>query len=158
MRIKWTINKKRGNFRPCLNYTITLETFEKDLAVNALTIKSLIPRIPNPTQAFCLPGTDERDASWTAGDYHHISVPYFKNGEVREFIRLPFRESGRYPEVEASFKLLRQAYEDVVQAAYSRSPICQQGEMDISGDTKKVIAARVAGSKLLNLYGTAPMN
>ena len=158
MRIKWTITKKRGNFRPHLNYTITLETFEKDLAVNALTIKSLIPRIPNPSRAFCMPGEDERDPSWTANDYHYMSVPYFKTGEVREFIRLPFWESGHHPEVEGSFSLLRQAYEEVVKQAYNFGPISENGEMDISAATQKAVAARVAGAKLLNLYGNSRMN
>lgn len=161
MRIQWTIEKKRGNFRPTLTYTITLETFEKELAVNALSIKSRIPRIPNSHCHFCLPGEDERDASWTPERYHYISVPsvtYLKNGEIRKVIRLPFREHGEYPEIEESFESIRNSYEDIVKQAYSHSPISERGEMNISAETRKIIAARVVGAKLLNLYGNDRIN
>lgn len=156
MRIQWNIHKKRGNFRPVLAWTITLETFEIDLAVDALTIKSLIPRVPNSHQAFCLPGVDERVHNWAPERYHYLSLPsvtYIKNREIRNNIRLPFRESGEYPEVEESFEMLKTSYEDILRQTYGHGPISERGEMDISSDTKKMIAAKVAGAKLLNLYG-----
>ena len=43
MRITWKIEKKRGNLRPVLTYTVTLEDFERALATPPLTITSLIP-------------------------------------------------------------------------------------------------------------------
>lgn len=152
MRIQWTIEKKRGNFRPTLSYTIRLETFEKELAVNALSIKSRIPRIPNSQCHVCLPGDDERDASWAPKRYHYISVPsvtYIKDREIQDSIRLPFRESGEYPEIEESFEILRNSYEDIVKQAYSQDPVSGQGEMDIFSENRKNTAAEM----LKNSYG-----
>ncbi len=60
MQITWNIQKKRGNFRPCLNYSLILESFEKKLAINAIQIETLIPQIPNPHQNYCMPGENER--------------------------------------------------------------------------------------------------
>ena len=159
MRIQWTIEKKRGNFRPLLTYTITMESFEIDLAVSALNIKSLIPRIPNAREAYCLPGEDERSASWEPARYHYLSIPsvtYLKDRTIEKTIRLPFRESGEYPEVEASFEALRTAYEEIVKEAYGHGAIFEQDEMDLSPETRTVIAAKVAGAKLLSLYGSEP--
>lgn len=156
MQINWTIEKKRGNFRPLLSYTITLESFEVELAVSSLNIKSFIPRIPNAREAHCLPGEGERSASWTPSRYHYLSIPsvtYLKESTIENTIRLPFRESGEYPEVEASFEKLKRAYEEIVREAYSLEPISQSGEMELSTDTKRAIAAKVTGAKLLGLFG-----
>ena len=46
MRITWKIEKKRGNLRPVLTYTVTLEDFERQLATPPLSITSLIPEPP----------------------------------------------------------------------------------------------------------------
>lgn len=153
MRIKWNIKKKRGNFRPSLNYIITLESFEIKLAVNAVSIHSTIPRILKPHLSFCLPGENERDSAWEPESFHFLSVPYFKDGQISEFIRLPFRSSGEYPEVKASFEKLRKAYEIVVQKAYGLAPIEREEELDISQDTKVQIAAMVTADRFLDLYG-----
>lgn len=161
MRIQWSIDKKRGNFRPTLTYTITLEPFEKELAVNALTVKSLIPRIPHARRPFCLPGEDERTGAWVPERYHYLcipSAPYLKDNEIKNVIRLPFREEGEYPEVEDSFEVLRHAYEKIVKQAYGHGPISRQGDMEMTPETKRTIAAKIARAKLLNVYGTDRMS
>lgn len=149
MEIKWHIRKKRGNFRPSLNYHIRLEPFEKELAVHAVSIESRIPLVPNPHQGFCLPGENERAPAWKPALFHSLSVPHFKKGEISGFIRLPFRASGEYPEVEASFADLRTAYEKVVNEAYGRTPIDRTGEMGISTATRETIAAAVTARRML---------
>jgi len=149
MKINWTITKKRGNHRSSLNYHISLETFEKDLAVHAVCIQSLIPKIPNSHQSFCLPNENERHPKWMPALFHSISVPYFKNGEISEFIRLPFRSSGEYPEVKASFLMLQEQFEKIVQQAYGHAPVDIQDELDISPETKTRIAPGVAAQKML---------
>lgn len=155
MKINWTIAKKRGNFRPSLNYRITLEAFEKKLAVNAVSIKSTIPEIPNPHQGFCLPDTNERIPHWEASNCHYLSVPYFKKGEVNGFIRLPFRESREYPEVAASFQTLRESYETVVRQAYGQEPLHLENELDMSRRTKQEIAATITAATLFNNFATS---
>jgi hypothetical protein len=149
MQIKWRIDKKRGNFRPSLNYHIRLEAFEKELAVHAVSIQSRIPLIPNPHLRACMPGENERTAGWAPTRFHTLSVPYYKKGEIGEFIRLPFRASGEYPEVDTSFAALRAAYETVVRAVLAQSPIARQGEMGISPSTRETIAAAVTARRML---------
>ena len=151
---KWKINKKRGNYRAGLKYTITLEEYERELAVHAVNIRSFIPIIPDSHQNYCLPGCHERYSGWKAENYHYINVPYFKEGELSNFILLPFRESGCYPEVEQSFIKLRHIYEEVVKEAYGWEAVSYEAELDTSKETKKHIAARVTAGKILALYGT----
>ena len=153
MQITWKINKKRGNHRPTLNYTITLEKFERDLAIHAVHVESRIPEIPSPHQSFCMPGINERARSWRPERFHRIQVPWFKNGSVTEFIRLPFRESGEYPEVEAAFKALREVYEGKVCEAYGQQPIEASGELDMTAGTRKEVSAGVTACRLLSLFG-----
>jgi hypothetical protein len=72
------------------------------------------------------------------------TVPPF--GEV---IRLPFRTSGEYPEVSASFAALRTAYEEIVKAVHAQPPIARQGEMGIRPSTRETIAAAVTARRML---------
>ena len=155
MKVDWQILKKRGNFRPTLTYTITLEPFEKKLAVHAVWVESHIPEIPNPSQRYCLPGENERSPVWIPSEFHRLQVPFFKIGERRDFMRLPFRESGEYPEVESSFLALRNAYETVVKTVYGKEPIHQRGALDMSPETRTCVAARVTADRLLNLFEPA---
>ncbi len=150
MKITWNIKKKRGNHRPLLTYLIELEKFEQELAVPSINLRSSIPKISNPTATHCLPGEHERHPAWQPSEFHMICVPYFKDGSRSESIRLPFRESGEYPEIEASFTELRNRYEEVVKNAYAQEPIQDHGRLDISKETKKVIAASLTAKKMLN--------
>lgn len=158
MQIDWKITKKRGNHRPTLNYTITLEAFEKKLAIHAVNVQSRIPEIPNSHESFCLPGENERHCEWCPKGFHRIQVPYFKKGVSHEFIRLPFRESGEYPEVEASFKALREHYETQVRHAYGHSPFETQGSLGITRVTRKQVAAKVTAERLLGLFSPNGQN
>lgn len=155
MKIDWQITKKRGNFRPTLKYAIGLESFEKKLAMQAVWVESRIPEIPNPSQRYCLPGENERSPLWKPSGFHRLQVPFFKTGERRDFLRLPYRESGEYPEVETSFRALRNAYEAVVRRVYGQGPIEQAGSLDMSPETRTCVAARVTAERLLDLFGPA---
>jgi len=154
MQINWTITKKRGNFRPSLNYKITLEVFEKKLAVNAISIKSTIPDIPDSHQEFCLPDSNERNPQWIASNFHYLSVPYFKKGKASGFIRLPFRNSRGYPEVGASFQQLRYEYEAVVRQAYCQKPLHLENELGMSHETKQEIAATITAAAIFNNFAS----
>ncbi|WP_310598654.1 hypothetical protein [Desulfobulbus sp.] len=149
MRIVWQIEKQRGNYRPSLNFTLELEEYEQRLAVEAVNVRSLIPRIEAPHQMYCLPGRFERAAGWCPLDYHWLAAPFFRDGSRHGFIRLPFRESGSYPEVEQSFTLLRETHEEVVRQAYSWEPISESHRMDISPDGRRAIAAKLTAERLL---------
>ncbi|PIE66522.1 MAG: hypothetical protein CSA26_00530 [Desulfobacterales bacterium] len=149
MRINWKIVKQRGNYRPSLRYKLTLEEYERELAAHSVKIQSFLPCLGNPHQSFCLPGTFERSAEWQPVDYQWITTPSFKEGWLENYIRLPFRESGKYPEVEQSFILLREQHEQVIKAAYGWEPIDCTGELDTSNDTKEVIAAALTAQKMI---------
>ncbi len=149
MKINWRITKKQGNHRSSLNYHISLESFEKELAIHAVRIQSLIPELPNSHQSSCFPLENERHPAWTPVAFHSISTPYFKNGEISGFIRLPFRSSGVYPEVKASFLLLRKKFEKIVQQAYGHASVDITDELDISQETRTLIATRVTAQKML---------
>ena len=153
MRIEWRIKKKRGNFRPTLTYHLSLEDHEKALAVHAVSIETRIPYIPRPHEGFCLPGENERAPGWTASSFWHLTVPHFKTGEIKEFIRLPFRASGEYPEVEQAFRDLRKRFEMVVTSVYAQAPYEKKGELGVGKKTAQDIAAAVVSQKLLGLYG-----
>ena len=154
MRINWKIEKKRGNFRPILRYTLTLEEYEQAIAMHAVTIVSSIPKVSDSYQAWCMPCCGEREDGWQPDDFHYLSVPYFKTGSSNGFIRLPFKESGSYPEVEESFRMLRTAYEQVVREVYSWKPTSEQGGLGITTETKEEIVATLAAQKMLTLFGT----
>ncbi len=151
MKIEWKIEKKRGNYRPDLKYTILLEEHERAIAMNSIRIESSIPCIPQPGKRWCMPGEYERAEGWQPTDFHFLTVPWFKTGFDSDFLRLPFRESGEYPEVEASFALLREKYEEVVRKTYNWQPIEEEGSMETSGETKAAIAARLAAMQMLAL-------
>ena len=112
MRITWKIEKKRGNLRPVLTYAVTLEDFERELATPPLSITSLIPEPPESWQEHCWPGQHERAGQDTPDDRpcYQLSIPSHKGRHGSQSLRLPWRENNSYPEVEASFRLLREAF------------------------------------------------
>ena len=141
-----------------MNFTITLEAFEKRLAIPAVWVDTKIPKLPRSHQSFCLPGENERADGWCPTDFHRIQVPYFKDGKTEEFIRLPFRASGEYPEVEAAFRALRSAYEAKVCEAYGHAPFEQKGTLGISERTRTKIAPQVSAQRLTALFGNNANN
>lgn len=149
MRITWKLDKKRGNYRPTLTYTMVLEDFEREMAVDSINILSLLPKINNSHEAYCLPGTHERVEGWQPRDYHFISTPYFKDGQAKGSLRLPFRESGEYPEIVESFALLTHRHEARVRETYGWQPLAKRGELDLSDETREAIAATLTARKLL---------
>ncbi len=153
MIVDWKIKKKRGNFRPVLTYNIKLESFERSLAIHAVNIESKIPYIPRSHENFCLPGENERHPNWEPKRFHRLQVPYFKTGETNGFIRLPFKESNDFPEVESAFRELRTVYEEKVCIAYNQAPFESKGSLDISCKTKEKVAAKVTADKLLAIFG-----
>ena len=158
MQIDWQIMKKRGNHRPRLIFTITLESFERDLAMDAVHVETRIPEIPAPHESFCLPGKHERHPEWTPVRFHRLQVPWFKTGKISAFIRLPFRDTQTYPEVEAGFRALRAAFEAKVCEAYAQSPIDTRESLGISDGTRQAVAARVTANRILALFNIGKIN
>ena len=156
MKIKWEIEKKRGNLRPLLHYTITLEAFETALAPPPVTITSHLPKVPAESQRHCLPGQNERKEDWKPEALHPLTTPFFKDGTRSETLRLPWRETPDYPEVEASFLALREKFEDELKRAYDSAPISIQKELGITAETRHHVVSGVAAERFLRVVGAAP--
>ncbi len=151
MKIKWNINKKRGNFRPVLEYSIELENFECELAVEQVATQSTIPCPPGSWSASCLPGKSER-AGEECG-VHRIYTPDYKTARAEGRLILPWRESGDYPEVEESFLKLRDEFEHKLKAAYDSLPIDNGGVLELSVETRRHLAAGLVSKRFLEAAG-----
>ncbi len=153
MNIKWTIEKKRGNFRAVLFYEINLEDFEKKLAVATVSIVSSIAHIPDPRHRFCLPDTNERVKGWLPARFHHLSTPGFRRGEIQKRIILPYVTDNKFVEVEASFNLLRSEFEKEMQAAKQSESVLIRKELRLTQETSKKMAGDIAAHRMLQLVG-----
>jgi len=134
VNIDWVISKKRGNFRPVLQYAIKLTDFERDLGVPMVRIESSIPKPPEASWEYCWPGQNER-GPWTPAEFHQLATPAHKTGEATGILRLPWRESGEFPEVETSFQALREAFERVLEETAKSAPLRLCGCLDTSTQT-----------------------
>ena len=74
MHIEWNITKRRGNIRPVLHYTVTLEEHERELALPFIRVVSTIPEPPDSWQEFCYPGQHERAENPASGKSHFARV------------------------------------------------------------------------------------
>lgn len=159
MNISWVITKKRGNFRPVLQYTITLNDFERELGVPMVRMQSSIPKPPETSWEYCWPGQNERGAwpdgeagaAGEGGEFHQLATPAHKAGETVGFLKLPWRESNQYPEVEASFQALREAFERTLEEAAASAPIRLCGSLETSAEARRAIAPAFAAERLLRL-------
>ena len=148
---EWSINKKRGNFRPVLIYTITLENFEKDLALQSIVQQSTIPQPPESWSVSCLPQKNERAGKECL--VYQIYTPDYKKGEVSGKCNLPWRENSAYPEIEESFISLREEFESALKVAYESKPFEIKGELDLSTETRKHIASGLISQRFLEAAG-----
>ncbi len=151
MNIKWTIEKKRGNFRPVLQYEILLEGFEQKLAVATVTMTSQICQVPEPRNRFCLPDTNERVKGWLPSLFHRISTPGFRRGEIQKRIILPYANDSEFTEVEASFLRLRSEFENAMQAAKASEAVLSRKELRLTEATGKKMAGDIAAHRMLQL-------
>ena len=147
MHIEWNITKRRGNIRPVLHYTVTLEEHERELALPFIRVVSTIPEPPDSWQEFCYPGQHERAENPASGKTYDLEIPSHKGRLWKQSLRLPWREENDYPEVEQSFKKLRDAFEAELKAAYGSLPMDESNSLETSFDARRFIAPGIlAGS------------
>lgn len=151
MIIEWKVIKKRGNFRPMLNYVIRLEAFERELAVPQVIMDSSIERPADGWRSYCYPNQSERKGG--QGQSYRLFTPDHKLGEIEDSLRLPWRENGEYPEIRDSFMRLREQFELVLKNAYDSQPIESEGRLELSEKTRKHIASGVAAQRFLQAVG-----
>lgn len=157
MRITWKIEKKRGNLRPVLTYTVTLEDFERQLATPPLSITSLIPEPPESWQEHCWPGQHERAGQDDAGERpcYQLSIPSHRGRHGSQSLRLPWREDNSYPEVEASFRLLREAFASELERAGASRPMHEENSLELGGTALRSVAPAILGQRFLEAVGKA---
>ncbi len=148
MRIEWSIDKKRGNLRPILSYTVALEEHEKALALPSVCIESSIPEPADSWQEHCHPGQCER-AGLPSKGFYRLESPSHQGRSHPQTLRLPWREDNAYPEIEASFAILRDALEKELAAAYASAPMREHGSLRTGASAKAHIAPGVLAERLL---------
>lgn len=152
MRIDWIIEKKRGNLRPVLQYTVSLDDHEKELALPPVIITSCIPRPQEHWQEYCYPDHFERSGESSATpDFHALEIPSHKGHSWVQHLRLPWRQDNTYPEVEESFKLLRNAFENELARAYASLPVKIENSLTTTSAAKASIAPGILAERFLRL-------
>jgi len=147
MKIKWRIEKKQGYWRPVLTYSIELEQWEIDLAIPKVSIKSKIATPPD----FFSYATEEKNNNWKPKNYHTISTADWSVKKAEREIKLIWKpgKNPDYPEVEESFKMLREAYEKELIKAIESKGFIKDGELELTPQTKRKVAPYAAKQKMI---------
>lgn len=151
MYIEWSITKERGYKRPVLNYLVSLEEHEKALAIPEVSVTSTIPKPDDAVQRFCYPDRLERVEGWKPTTFYELEAPSHRGSPYPHNLVLPWREDNEYPEVEASFAMLREALEAELARAAESQPMNVKGSMRASLPGKQALAPSVAAERLLSL-------
>jgi hypothetical protein len=154
MLIEWNIAKKAGYRRPKLRYRVTLEPFEIDLAVPMVRITSTIPKPVDAWRSHRRPTASEPHTE-EAEDVYPLFTPSHESGTCEEVLILPMRKDNHYPEIEASFRQLRQAYEDTLITAYENSAFEKTGRLEMTLDTKQRIVAGITANRFMEVITKA---
>lgn len=148
MEISWTINKKRGYFRPVVDYLIKLTKDEIDLGIPAVKVDTQIPKPVNSWETHCFPEKNER-AGFFDENSHEIITPSFKTPEAKGKIILPWRDDNNYPELKEGFVIVRKIIEEEILKAQQSLGFSEKGELDFSSDFREKGTAAMAGDRFL---------
>jgi len=152
MKIEWTVQKKRGNHRPVIKYTIELEQFEIDLAVPQVVIDKAIVKPPSAWRSYCYPGEDERNGA--SLEWYRIMTPSHKKGAISDSMTLPWRSPDTgFDDVKMAFDQLRKDFEQTLTSAYDSAPLDILENLDLTEETRKHIVCGVASAKILSAVG-----
>ncbi|MBP3731606.1 MAG: hypothetical protein J6I40_09080 [Mailhella sp.] len=153
MNIEWKITKKRGNLRPVLTYCVTLEEFEKELALPPLRVSSTIPEPQDSWQEYCYPGQMERAEGNEPSAFYELESPSHRGKSWPQTLRLPWREGNAYPEVEESFQNFRSEFEKMLRQAYASAPMNEERSLSSSNAVRAHVAPGVAAARFLRMAG-----
>lgn len=151
MRIEWKIDKKRGNLRPTITYTVSQDEHEKVLALPPVRIASTIPKPEQHWEEHCYPGRFERAGRGDSGELHELETPSHRGRPWPQTLRLPWRENNSYPEVEESFLMLRDAFEEALRAANASLPMQEEHSLETTDAAKAAIAPGALAERFLSL-------
>ena len=80
-----------------------------------------------------------------------LDAPSHAGRKAETALRQPWREDNRYPEVEASFALLRDACEAQLTSAHASEPMNLRGELRATESLRRHVAPAVVAERLLRL-------
>lgn len=148
MEITWKLSKKRGNFRPVLNYKIIIGSDEKDLGIPSLSVDTKILKPIDSWESHCFPNNNERGGLYDKETYK-ITTPSFKKPEVKGRLMLAWRETLDYRDVEKGMELVRNEIEKEVLNAQKSLPIEKSGSIEYTSDFRKKAAPAIAAERFL---------
>ncbi|MCJ2163370.1 MULTISPECIES: hypothetical protein [unclassified Pseudodesulfovibrio] len=152
MKIEWTIQKKRGNHRPVLNYSIELEQFEIDLVVPQVVLESAIARPPSAWRSFCYPDQDERAGAGL--DWYRLMTPSHSMKRFSESLTLPWRApDSEFLDIKMAFERLRADFELILKNAHDSAPLDVVENLELTQGTRKHIATGVVSARFLSAVG-----
>lgn len=151
MHIEWKISKKRGYFRPVLQYCVRLEDHEKALALPIVSVVSTIPQPEEDRQDYCYPGLFERAEGYTPTKFYTLEAPSHKGHSWTRNLTLPWRANNEYPEVEQSFQSLRDALETEIEHADQSQPMSENGSVQTSSAAKVMLAPNLLAERFLSI-------
>ncbi len=150
MKIEWNIIKKKGNYRPSLHYSFVVEDFERDLALPPIRIQSTIHEPMEVFEEHCYPNKYERAQTPEYKGFYDLEIVSHKGRLWPQEIRLSWREDNLYPEIEESFKMLRQAFEEELAKANNSKEINISSSLDITEQAHLEIAPSILAEKFLD--------
>lgn len=149
MKIEWSISKKRGNIRPMLSYCFVVESFERELALPPIRIKSNIAEPFDAWEEHCYPNKNERAAEPIYNGFYTLEIVSHKGHLWTQKIRLPWRENNEYPEVEESFKKLRTVFEEELANAHASDVIQKSASLEITDKATQLMAPSLLAERFL---------
>ena len=138
-----------------LTYCVTLEEYEKELALPSLRVASTIPEPPDSWQEYCYPGQMERAEGAKPAACYELESPSHRGKSWPQTLRLPWREDNAYPEVEESFRHFRCAFEAMLREAYASAPMNEERSLASSDAARVHVAPGVAAARFLRMAGRA---
>ena len=148
MEITWKLNKKRGYFRPVLDYKIVLSKDEIDLGIPPLKVDTKIPKPLNSWESHCFPEKNERAGLIDESTYE-ITTPCFKNPSTASRAVLVWKENNDYSDVEKGMEIVRDRMEKEILKAQKSLPIKKNGVVQFSPDFREKGTPVIAAERFL---------
>jgi hypothetical protein len=153
VKITWKITKKRGNWRPVLDYQCVKEDWELELRVPGGQVEAAcVPEIGWGEYRSPLPA-EQLAIGEQSNSQRLLKLPMPTEKNITyECIRLPWRPGAKpqYPEVEAAMKELMAEWERRVLEALDSAALDLTGEVEHSPEYKSKVAPYVAAQRMLN--------
>jgi hypothetical protein len=141
MKIEWTIKKQRGRFRAVLEYTISLEQWEKDLNPEQQVVKIVTGKEKNTGRYV------DGDLSDQIGNKYYRADVTSEPGADTVTLRY-YGNNHEYPEIKKAFEELSTLHEAAIRDAYDQRPINTSFLIETSPELKKYVVPGLTADKM----------